>query len=316
MKEIGGYIESEHYSGVMLHENAVKLNSGRNALKYILRSRKIKKILLPYYLCDSVSTACLEENVSVSFYHIGYDFLPVDIEPDLDEWVYVVNYYGQISAKQLERLSAGYGRVIIDNAQAYFEEPIKGADTLYTCRKFFGVPDGALLYTDSLLEDTLPIDRSYTRMTHLLGRFENSASEFYQAYRDNEEELFTAPLKHMSPITENLLRAVDYAAVKAKRTENFERLHSELAGTNKLALRIPNGAFSYPLLVDNGYELRKWLIENKVYVPVLWPNVTKECAAGTVEHNLASNLLPLPCDQRYSALDMDRIISLIQIYKG
>ena len=35
MREIGGYIELETFRGRMLHEEATKLNCGRNALAYL-----------------------------------------------------------------------------------------------------------------------------------------------------------------------------------------------------------------------------------------------------------------------------------------
>ena len=35
----------------------------------------------------------------------------------------------------------------------FYAKPIHGNDTFYTCRKFFGVPDGAYLYTDKLLDE-------------------------------------------------------------------------------------------------------------------------------------------------------------------
>lgn len=54
MKEIGGYIELDTYRGKMLHEKAVALNCGRNALAYLIKSKSIKRILLPYFLCSSV----------------------------------------------------------------------------------------------------------------------------------------------------------------------------------------------------------------------------------------------------------------------
>ncbi|MBO5560987.1 MAG: hypothetical protein J6A07_05000, partial [Firmicutes bacterium] len=65
--------------------------------------------------------------------------------------------------------------MIIDNTQAYFQMPVNGVDTFYTCRKFFGVTDGAVLYTASAVDTELDIDESYTRMTYILGRFERSA---------------------------------------------------------------------------------------------------------------------------------------------
>ncbi len=42
MREIGGYIELDTYRLPMLHEGAIALNCGRNALAYLLRARRIK----------------------------------------------------------------------------------------------------------------------------------------------------------------------------------------------------------------------------------------------------------------------------------
>lgn len=56
--EIGGYIELWENRGGMLHEGAVALNSARSCLEYLIRARGITKILLPYYLCDSIEKVC------------------------------------------------------------------------------------------------------------------------------------------------------------------------------------------------------------------------------------------------------------------
>lgn len=56
--EIGGYLELWENRGKMLHEGAIALNSGRSCLEYLIRARGIKKILLPYYLCDSLEEIC------------------------------------------------------------------------------------------------------------------------------------------------------------------------------------------------------------------------------------------------------------------
>lgn len=58
MKEIGGYIELDTCRHAMLHEDAILLNCGRNALAYLLEARGIKKLYLPYFLCDSVANIC------------------------------------------------------------------------------------------------------------------------------------------------------------------------------------------------------------------------------------------------------------------
>ena len=312
MKEIGGYIELDKYSLPMLHEGAVALNCGRNCLAYIIRSRKIKAIALPYLLCDSVIDLCEKDNVRVKFYHIDENFLPADVELCVDEWLYLVNFYGQLDNGQIAEIKDIYERVIVDNAQAYFAKPLENTDTIYTCRKFFGVADGAFLYTDNKLECEFPMDKSYERMDFLLGRFEGTASDFYSEYTENNRLFKNEPIKEMSKLTDNLLRGIDYENVKNKRTENYNYLFDALAGINKLKLKRAEGAFAYPLWLQNGAEVRKALQKDKIYIPTLWPNVFKEQWEGFMEYEFAKNILPIPVDQRYNTDDMEYILQLLQ----
>lgn len=84
-------------------------------------------------------------------------------------------FFGQLTEDRLTGLALKYGNVIVDQAQAYFDKPISGVDTIYTCRKFLGVPDGAFLYSDAKLDEELMIDESFERMHFLLGRYERTA---------------------------------------------------------------------------------------------------------------------------------------------
>ena len=311
MKEYGGYIELDTYRLPMLHEDAIALNCGRNCLAYLIKAKKIKRIKLPYFMCDSVFDVCKKYGTEMSFYHIGMSFKPVDITIDDDEWLYVMNYYGQLSREHLTELKQHYSKIIVDNAQAYFDMPINDTDTLYTCRKYFGVPDGAFLYTDAQLDEKLPLDESFERMHFLLGRFERTASEFYNEYSDNNHLFAGEPIKKMSKLTDNLLHGIDYEFVKNRRTENFKLYHEKLKEINKLELREIEGAFAYPLLIENGAEVRKELQQNKIYVPTLWPNVMKDMAEDSLDHRLAENILPLPVDQRYQTIDVIEIINRI-----
>lgn len=316
MREIGGYIELDTYHLPMLHEGAVALNSGRNCLAYLIRAHKIRKILLPYFLCDSVRDICRRENVEISYYSIDNLFRPISISLYDDEWLYLVNYYGQLDNKYLEQIKREYGRVIVDNAQAYFQMPVQGTDTLYTCRKYFGVPDGAFLYTERELDENFSQDESFERMQFLLGRYERTASEFYREYADNNRLFRSQPIKMMSKLTMNLLHGIDYNIVKERRTKNFSVLHNQFRNINKLQLTIPEGAFMYPLYVANGAELRKKLQEKKIYIPTLWPEVFDCCSETQKEHDMAKNILPLPTDQRYNIEDMlyisNEIITIIK----
>ena len=71
--------------------------------------------------------------------------------------------------------------------------------------------------------------------------------------------------------------------------------------------------FMYPLMVKNGPELRKKLIGSRIYVPKLWPMDYHSDLIET-ERRLADNILPIPCDQRYTAEDMRYISSVVHNY--
>ena len=57
MKEIGGYLEYEENSSEMLYSDAIHLNCAKNCLVYLIKARDIKKIYIPYFLCDVVEKA-------------------------------------------------------------------------------------------------------------------------------------------------------------------------------------------------------------------------------------------------------------------
>ena len=303
-REIGGYIELDTFTGPMLHGDGIKLNCGRNALAYLIEAKDIRKLWMPKFMCDSCNGILRKENVEVTYYSIGLDFKPKGANPAEDEWLYVVNFYGQLSNGYLSSLKAQHPNLIVDNAQAYFQMPLPGMDTLYTCRKFFGVADGAVLYTDKTIEVEQQ-DESFRRMNFLLGRYERTASEFYPEYAANNNFFENEPIKRMSKLTENLLHGIDYERVRQRRTENFAFLHERLHGINRLNLTIPEGAFMYPLYLENGAEIRKKLQVMKIYIPTLWPSVFALCGKMEPEYDMAKNILPLPVDQRYWTEEME-----------
>ena len=308
--EIGGYFGLEPLICNEYYKDLIALNTARNALLYILKARKIQKLYIPYYLCDSVSEMCDREGYTYELYHINSEFLPV-FEKGLyeNEYLYIVNYYGQINNEQIKKLQAKYDRIIIDNVQAFFQKPVQGIDTIYSCRKFFGVPDGAYLSTDSILEEELPEDVSSGRLKHLLGRFETgSASTYYQDFQKNDDSFKNLELRKMSKLTHNFLGAIDYEKVKKIREENYLFLHEHLKQTNRLILTIPEGPYAYPFYCKNGMELRRKMAEQKIYIPTLWPNVL--FSDDQIAKDYAECVLPLPCDQRYSCKNLNNLLKI------
>jgi hypothetical protein len=312
MKEIGGYFGLDQLVNNEYHKDLLALNTGRNALLYLLKAKNIQKLYIPYYLCNSVSNMLKKHGFDFEYYHIDADFNPIFNKKLCEsEYLYIVNYYGQLTNDKVIHLNQKYGKIILDNTHDFFKKPIDGVDTIYSCRKFFGVPDGAYLSTDSVLDEVIEIDISKDRMTHILGRFEGSASDYYSSFQENDASFNFEPLKFMSKLTKNILGAIDYKKVKEIRDENYAYLESKLKKMNKLRLITPEGAFAYPFYLENGVEIRKKLAAKKIYIPTLWPNVLEDTPESSLEYDYAANILPLPCDQRYGEDEMKYMINKI-----
>lgn len=314
--EIGGYFGLEQMEGHSYHKTAMKLNSGRNCFKALIRSRKIERIYLPYYICDSVIEACKDEGCQVWFYYLGQDFMPLDGWDTSwrdGDYFCLVNYGGLLTKKNVLSYLENYKNIILDNTQAFFAERINGVDTIYSCRKFFGVPDGAYLYTSAVAAEKYETDISYDRMIHILGRYELGAERFYEAYVKNEAYIAQMPVKQMSRLTDNIMRTVDYKKCESQRSQNYSLLYRKLRDLNRLNLpeRL-KGAFAYPLYVDNAEDLRKKLIDNKIFIPQYWKEVLQRVSRNTIEYQYAQNILWIPCDQRYTAEEMNYIVDKIE----
>ena len=203
----------------------------------------------------------------------------------------------------------------MDNTQSFFQYPVKNVDTVYSCRKYFGVADGAYLNiqddNSNIKYNRLEIDLSFNRMTHILGRFETTASEHFSSFRGNEELLADLPIRKMSRLTQNILNGLNYNEIKRKRIMNYKVLESKLGKINQLKPLNFAGLFMYPLLLENGYKLKDELIKEKIYVPTLWDNVLAITNKESISHEYAKNIIPLPIDQRYNENDMLRIIECI-----
>lgn len=306
MNEIGGYFELESLIHNEYYPDLIDVNTARNAVAYLINTKKIHKIYLPSFLCDSIYRLCEREDCSYELYEIADNFQPGLDKQLLDnEWIYIVNYFGEIN--NVKELKQKYNHIIFDNVQAFFQRPLEGIDTIYSCRKFFGVPDGAYLASD--MKMILDEDFSMNRMNHIIGRFENTASEYYTAYAANEESFYNLPLRKMSRLTHNILGAIDYEKIKSIRERNFRYLHEKLGYLNRLMIHDPVGPFAYPLYLNDGMSIKKKLASDKIYIATLWPEAIR---FGGIAKEYSENILPLPCDQRYEVKDMEILVNKIK----
>lgn len=317
-KAIGGYLELELCRGEHFHPEALRLNSARNCFEYIMRVCNYKKVYIPYYTCETVLEPFKRVDVEYVFYSINELLEPIEL-PVLkaNEAFYYTNYFG-LKQACVERLAERYGKqLIVDNAQAFFASRLSGIDTFYSARKFFGVADGAYLYTDDKsMYDTLVQDLSWDRMTHLLKRMDVTPQFGFEDFHHNEDVLCNRPIMRMSRLTESILGNVDYQSVKNKYKGNFRTLHEELKDSNRFDPEaiIDNEdvtPFVYPYWTDD-LELRSKLIANEIFVAKFWPDMETWCQPNSLEISWQKTALPLPIDQRYGKKEMKRIIEIIK----
>lgn len=272
MKPIGGYFEWEFPAnkGTFFHSDGILLNSGRHSLEYILMSiGKVNRLWVPYYTCDVVLQPIERLGIPYSFYHIKKDFtLTEELMLADEEYLIYTNYFGIMDEYCKELASRYTYQLILDNAQAFYAPHIKGTNAFYSPRKYVGIPDGGIAYTNNALEVELQDDHSFDRCAHLLKRHDLTPMEGYNDFKESSRQIATSPLSKMSTLTQRMLASLDFKSIKEKRIANFDYLHTHLASTNELV--IPSlDTFScpmvYPYYTKNS-ELRKQLIAKQVFV--------------------------------------------------
>jgi len=311
MKEIGGFFEIELNEKKEYYPDAIKLNSGRNALFYILKTINPSKIYIPYYICNSVLEPIKKMELDFEFYSINSNFEPiVDFKLKKNEWVLYVNYFG-INGSNVLKISKKYENLIVDNSQAFYDHPLKHP-TFYSPRKFFGVPDGGYLYSTKFLNEDLKQDISYKRSQLLLKKLDVGSQGCYDEYNKIEKQFSNEPLKLMSKLTQKILSSINYTKIKQIREKNFGYIHSQIKNTNKLKIDFNNinGPMKYPLLVKKE-GIKQFLIKNNIYISTYWEEVLERVDKDSFEYDLTKFLIPIPIDQRYDIEDMKFIITKV-----
>lgn len=314
MNPIGGYFELELRKGVEYHNNAIRLNSGRNAFEYILRAKGYKKVYLPYYICEVMLEPIKKLKLGYEFYHINEQLDPIfNFGRIREEETFIYpNYFG-LKRETVLKLSNICPNLIIDNSQAFFDKPLDGIDTFYSPRKFFGIPDGAYLFTNKKSKTKLTRDNSVARFSHLIKRIDEGAEIGYPDFKANNNALKGQSIRVMSVLTKALLCNIDYNTAIEIRKRNYHFLNENLKQINGLKLPETNDSVPmvYPYLTAKGKYLRQNLVQKRVFVATYWPNVFTWCNENELEFAFAEQIVPLPIDQRYNEQKLSVMIHII-----
>lgn len=314
-KEYGGYFELDlNYikpNGESFHSQAVALNSGRSGLRYIVRALQIKNIYVPYYTCPTIWEALKAEQCNMFFYDITNDLMPITTFPK-DAFILYTNYFG-VCSYNIERLSAIYPNLIIDNSHAFYFPFNKGLSSFYSPRKFFDVTDGGYVYCPQKLNINFETDHSADRYLYCIKRLESGANAGYSDFKLSEDLLDKEPIKYMSHLTESILSKKDYGKIKQIRMQNLAYLHKELGRYNLLHLKLTEDdvAYKYPFVFKND-TIRHLCIQNGIFLTKCWDTGNMELPKSSYSHTLQNYLFPIPLDQRYTIEDMQYLSSFIK----
>jgi hypothetical protein len=313
-RAMGGYFELElSPARLSLHEDALRFQSARAAFLALLRAVRPTAVWLPWYICDAMTEPLARSGIPTRRYAIDRNMRVPSVDLRQGEVLLYVNYFG-LCDDQVDDVLRRFPResVVIDNAQALFAPHRDCLATIYSPRKFVGVPDGGYLVTHARVEPPETIDESsIRRCDHLLRRIAEDAEAGYAAYAAAEESLRHQEPARMSALTRRMLASIAYDSVRTRRIANFTYLHERLRPHNRFAFHFdPDRAvpLCYPLFGEHA-ELRDELRRQRVYTPTYWPDVAQSQDAPDFERSIPASALFLPCDQRLTPRDLEPVVT-------
>lgn len=314
---IGGYFGLESYAGGSPHSNAIGFQSARAAIRSFFHQRSVSRVWLPAYICQTVVDALNDTGVGLAFYLLDEAWLP-DIAPSSlseSDGLLVVNYFGVMDDALNDWIAGAQPHprtTLIDCSQALGFVPTTGFSSVYSPRKFAGLPDGGLLIADDIKAPTIRDDQSINRVEHLLVRMAEGPEAGYERFTKAESQLSESEPKAMSLLTEKLLASYSWSAMFEKRQSNFQRLEDALGPINlwRLSAR-SRSPLVYPFQADDAQAVRRRLQQHRIYCPHYWPECRNEVYKNTSVAKLVDNTVFLPVDHRMGAPECDTIIAHI-----
>ena len=288
------------------------------------------QVWMPSYLCNALLLAVDTTKTAVRFYEVdshlqisSLEWLTL-IKPN--DLIIFIDYFGFPCNRALLKNAKDKGAWILEDAsQALLSEDVgKFSDfTLFSPRKFLGVPDGGILSFNERnikirdIKLSRPPDKWWLKAfsaTLLRRDFDlyGVSNNWFELFQEAEAEVPVGNYA-MSEFSQTLLnQCFDFSTIAQIRVENYNCLAKWLS---KLAIFpdllpgvIPLG---FPIITKNRDQIRQALFGHHIYPPVHWNIKGVIPEHFEQSHELSNRIMTLPCDQRYNILDMERIAKLI-----
>jgi hypothetical protein len=315
---IGGFFGLEVCSGTAppWTTHAQGFVSGRAAIAAMLVARGRGAIWIPHYICGAVRQGVAAAGRPVREYVLMEDFGPPDDLPLTGaDTLVAVDYFG-LTGKAVDRAIRQYGsdRVLVDASQSMFFPADSARHIVYSPRKFAGLPDGGLLVSADVAAPVGETDErsSMTRMKHLIARTAGYRDEARGDFRDAEASLVFTKAVPMSELTRFLLSRVDFETMAPIRRQNAECLFVFQPDRHPiLSSASPNAVpMCAPVVARDTARIRATLARSGMFLAHYWADAVLP-AADRHARLLLEETLFLPCDQRYTPNDMQRLNSML-----
>lgn len=315
--EYGGCLPQEVYllrnSAFNAEEwNGTALNSGRAAIYYALSTAGIHHIYLPYYTCPTIKLFLEKRDIRITEYCIGPDFLPQTGDLEEDSFLLWTNYFGCMKEETVQTAVLRYGsRLILDHCQAFFDRPVPEIYNVYSVRKFVGVSSGSYICGPIMKQASVSLPETHYSNEFLRVAQEKGSNAAYSLYCENENAFLDSYGKMPEDVCKRLSK-VDYSTIQSIRRRNFQIMHDVLGPYNGLDLDFSgNTPFMYPLYTETP-GLRDKLLREQIFCPTWWRRVLQLPETNAFEKSLATHLIPLAIDQRYTAERVHEIAEYVK----
>lgn len=323
-------------------------DSGRSAINAILQCLKGKrlKVILPIYTCESVIYPFVQHDCEIQYYQVNRNFEIIEdeftalIETFAPDIVYMHSYFGFDTLNNIkDKINNLQDAILIEDITHSMLTNYRHVNVDFyvgSIRKWCSLPDGGVLkvlsdkacnifeersdYLENSSFVNLRTKAQREKELYFMRQDEGAVKDFIGLFDESEEILEKQDIPYtMSQYSRERLYSVDWDAIKESRNINYKCLVSLIKNLEEVEVIIPDidndvVPLYCPIYVKNKRnELRIYARRQNIMLPVIWPipPMLDKCLTEECEW-IYNHILALPCDQRYSVEDMEKIYRVME----
>lgn len=313
------------------------LGGGQSCLYLIceyLKKRKIKKLLLPDYLCPAILDSFDRQGISYDFYGINEDFSldteKINQQLGAHKAILIINYFGLSGSKRYRALYAllqTKGLITIEDKAHTLDNSYSGEFAFNSYRKFIPF-SGGLLFTKidlSNLSSKISANSLYfsdvraarRKKTDYINKKIGNQEDYIDAFK-RAEKLYHGRAFAGDASEKEAIERLDLEIIAKRRRENYLCLLSRLRsidGIRPIFGEIKNNIpLGLPVYVDTRLrnKLRAYLYKQNIFIPVHWDLRNERRITSTKAKQISSQIMTLVIDQRYQKNDLDRMSQALE----